>query len=100
MSVTTRLHLDQWGDLTVQRTQDVEPILDHNAHLRSERQKSVGTETWGRHVASIPCVILERWFNEELARGNTSIKLFGPEMDAIVQRKLQDPDWKWLRVDR
>lgn len=91
----TRMTLDN-GDLIVERTQDCAPILDRNAQLRGERQKS----DWGRHVASIPNVIMERWLNEELARGNTTIKLFGPEMDKIVARKLRDPDWRWLRTDK
>jgi hypothetical protein len=95
MSVATRLKMDN-GDLIVERVQDCEPILERNHYLRGERQKSDVM----RHVASIPCVILERWFNEELQRGNTTIKLFGPEMDKIVQKKLRDPDWKWLRTDR
>jgi hypothetical protein len=51
-------------------------------------------------VARIPNVILTRWLNEEWQRGNISIKLFGPEMDALVERKLQDPDWAWLRTDK
>jgi hypothetical protein len=28
------------------------------------------------------------------------IKVFGPEMDALVDRKLKDPDWKFLRTDK
>jgi hypothetical protein len=63
-------------------------------------QKSVGTETWGRHVASIPCVIIERWMNEDWQRGNVELKMAGDEFDKMVQRKLQDPDWKWLRTDK
>lgn len=99
MSIATKLILDD-GDLKVVRSQDCQDILDRNATLRSMAQKSHGTETWGRHVASIPCVILERWMNEEYARGNVSLKMFGPEMDALVKRKLNDPDWRWLRVDK
>jgi len=92
----TRIHLDSNGDdFAVEMTQDVEPILEHNKALRSMAQKS----DWGRHVASIPNVIMTRWLNEELERGNTTIKMFGPEMDALVDRKLKDPDWAWLRTD-
>jgi hypothetical protein len=91
----THLTLD-WNTLIAERWQDVEPILERNKALQGIPQKS----DWGRHVASIPCVILERWFNEELARGNTSIKMFGKEMDAIVKKKLADPDWRWLRTDK
>ena len=93
----TKIHLDSNGkDLTVETSQDVEPILEHNKMLRDMEQRS----DWGRHVASIPNVIMVQWLNEEWQRGNTSIKLFGPEMDALVERKLKDPDWAWLRTDR
>ena len=59
-------------------TQDVGPILDRNAELRAQPQRG----DFGRHVASIPNVILVRWLNEEYARGNT-----GPaHVHAGVQR--------------
>ena len=83
-------------DLVVNRVQDVEPILERNKVLRGIAQPS----DWGRHVATIPNVILEKWFNDEWQRGNVSIRMFSPEFDAIVERKLQDPDWKWLRTDK
>lgn len=95
--IETRLHLDRAErTITAERLQDCEPILDHNAQLRSMPQ----TSDMMRHVASIPAVILEKWLMEEWQRGNVTLKLFGPEMDALVERKLRDPDWKWLRVDR
>ena len=90
----TRLHFDS-GNLTVENVQDVGDILDNNARLRATPQKS----DWGRHVASIPNIIMTRWLNEEWARGNTTIRLLGPEMDALVERKLKDPEWAYLRTD-
>ena len=90
----TRIHQDG-RLLTVEQVQDVEPILDLNAELRKQKQKS----DWGRHVASIPNVILTRWLNEEYERGNINLRPFTPEFDNIVQRKLQDPEWKYLRTD-
>ena len=75
--------------------QDVEPILERNKWLRSQRQKS----DWGRHVATIPNVILMRWLNEEHARGRTDLALFSKEFDDVVKRKLNDPDWAYLRTD-
>ncbi len=82
--------------LTINRVQDVEPILEDNKRLQAEPQSR---RTPFRHIARIPNVILERWFNEELARGNVSLKWGGKEFDAIIKRKLQDPDWKFLRTD-
>jgi hypothetical protein len=82
-------------DLAIKHTQDVEPILEANKQLRSMEQRS----DWGRHVAEIPNVIYVKWLDEEHARGNTSLRLFTPEFDAIVQKKLQDPEWAYLRTD-
>ena len=93
----TTVHLDRGGrDLTVEHRQDVEPILEWNRASRAEEQRS----DWGRHVARIPNVIYVRWLDEEHARGNTGLRLFTPEFDAIVQRKLKDPEWAYLRTDR
>lgn len=75
---------------------DVEPILEHNKALRSMPQKS----DWGRHVASIPNIIMVKWLNEEFQRGNTNLRYLSPEWDKIVEKKLRDPDWAYLRVDR
>jgi hypothetical protein len=77
-------------------TQNVQPILEHNAALRGEAQRGA----WGRHVATVPNVILARWLNEEHARGNTQLRMFTPEFYALVARKLRDPEWKHLRTDK
>lgn len=92
--VLTRLHFEG-RTIVRERVQDVEPILEHNKALRSQEQHS----DWGRHVASIPNVIYERWFNEEYARGNITLRPYSKEMDEIVARKLKDPEWAWLRTD-
>jgi hypothetical protein len=83
-------------DLAIEHRQDVEPILEWNRQARREEQKS----DWGRHVARIPNVIYVKWLDEERGRGNINLRLFTPEFDAIVQKKLQDPDWAYLRVDK
>jgi hypothetical protein len=91
----TKFHIDN-GKVAVEQIQDVEPILERNKALRTEDQKS----DWGRHVASIPNVIYVKWLNEEHARGNMSLRMFTPEFDLIVQKKLQDPEWAYLRTDK
>ena len=95
--VRIRAHLDSNGDdLAIEHIQDVEPILQWNRQARCEEQRS----DWGRHVARIPNVIYVRWLNEEHARGNASLRMFTPEFDLVVQRKLDDPEWAYLRTDR
>jgi hypothetical protein len=92
----TTVSLDRAGTVIASATQDVEPILERNQRLRAEPQ----TSDWGRHVATIPNVILLKWLNEAHARGNTGMRMFTKEFDALVKRKLEDPDWKYLRTDR
>jgi len=92
--VQSRTHFDG-RTIVRERVQDVEPILEHNAMLRTMEQNS----DWGRHIGCIPNVIYERWFNEEYARGNVTLRMYSKEMDEIVSRKLKDPEWAYLRVD-
>ncbi|WP_315704547.1 MULTISPECIES: hypothetical protein [unclassified Bradyrhizobium] len=95
--VLIRPHLDSDGKgLAIEHAQDVAPILRWNKEARRDEQYS----DWGRHVARIPNVIYLRWLNEEHAKGNTTLRMFTPEFDQIVQKKLNDPDWAYLRTDR
>ena len=79
---------------TFVRVQDIEPYLEHNKQLRTMEQKG----DW-RHTSSIPNVILMRWLNEEIDRGYKGLRLYSKEFDKIIQRKLKDPDWAYLRTD-
>lgn len=81
--------------LLFERVQDIEDILENNKTLRTQEQKS----DWGRHIASIPNIIMERWLNEEYAKGNTALRMFTREFDELVAKKLKDPDWAFLRTD-
>jgi hypothetical protein len=92
----TTVSLDRAGRVIASATQDVEPILERNQLLRAEPQ----TSDWAHHVATIPNVILLKWLNEAHARGDTALRMFTKEFDALVKRKLEDPDWKYLRTDR
>jgi hypothetical protein len=95
MSIT-RLSLDRGEKLIVAESiQDVEPIVEHNKDLQSEHQKS----DWGRHIASVPDVIVTKWLNEEHARGNNELRYLGPGFDAWFKRKLDDPDNRAWRTD-
>jgi hypothetical protein len=92
----TEVHVDQSERLlTLNRVQDVEPIIELNKYLQTVKQKS----DWGRHKAHIPNIFLEKWLREEWDKGNVNLRIFTPEFDALIDRKIEDPDWKFLRVD-
>lgn len=96
MTVSTSLHIDESArQFTFKRTQDVEDIIEANKRDAATSQQS----DWGRHVARIPNIFLEQWLNEEYRKGNVNLRLFTPEFDKLIARKLQDPDWRFLRTD-
>jgi hypothetical protein len=98
----TRLILDQAPKARDSRIiavteQDVEPILEHAKALANEPKLPRRRGDFARHVATVPNVLLAGLLDEEHARGNTSLRLFSPEFNALVQRKLAS-DWKHFRV--
>ena len=90
MTVQTRFRRDGY-----ERIQDVEDIIERNKRRQNEPQDRKSSF---RHIAEIPNIFIEKWMREEWARGNVNLKWSDKEMDRIVERKLKDPDWKWLRT--
>lgn len=91
---TVIVPLTEKRSVTVYSADDVEAILEHNKTLRSLEQPS----DWGRHIASIPNVIMVRWLNDEWQRGN-NVRYLSKEWDELVAKKLRDPEWAYLRTD-
>lgn len=91
--VETRIHPGKDGSVTFERVQDVEPILENNHRLRSEDQKS----DLGRHIATIPNVLIEKWINEE---GAPVLAMNKDEFAKFIKHKLDDPDYAYLRTDK
>ena len=92
--VVARVHLEPDGSsLTIEHVQDVEAILARNKALQGEPQKS----DWGRHIATIPNVVLVQWMNQE---GADVLRMSSDEFAAFIRKKLADPDWRHLRTDK
>jgi hypothetical protein len=94
VTVQTLYHADG-RQITIERVQDVEPILEDNKLLQTIEQRS----DWGRHVARVPNVVLEKWLNEEWERGNISMQFGSDEFYEMVRRKLRDPEYRAFRTD-
>lgn len=90
--IETRLHYD-WAEenLVVERRQDVEPILNFNKKLYTHNDGYSPDRTL-RRVASIPNVVIEQWETQE------GINVYTKEGWERVKRKLNDPDYLFLRT--
>jgi hypothetical protein len=85
----------QDGVLVQKFVEDVDPILDHNALLRTIPQ----TRTDGlKHKATIPVAVLYQWMSEAWDAGH-ALRFGGEEFNELVARKLRDPNYKYLLVD-
>ena len=81
------------GKIVVSRTEDVEPALDAIKELRDTPEAHKAAPLGGRYVASIPTIVLEQWCVEAGIQPWETTKLSG-----LIRRKLNDPDYKKLRV--
>ncbi len=77
-------------DMHVRRTQDVEAILDDNKRLYTLNDGYTPSRDF-RRVASIPMTVVEQWMNE-------GIDIFKHEHAEAIRKKLNDPDWRYLRT--
>ena len=76
--------------------QDVEDIIENNKRLASETPRQ---NEWMRHIATIPHNIRFKWWIEE-TNGNPEMPIWSLRFEnEIVAKKLEDPEWRYLRVD-
>lgn len=83
--------VEQDGKLTIQRSQDVQSLLDDNARLGSIAPSAHGDAKF-RLAGRIPLVVAEQWASECGAAVGTQ------EFGLYVKRKLLDGDFARLRV--
>lgn len=91
MSLRTRLLPQADGTLVIERSQDVELLLERNKAL------CTADAGWNRsrdlrRAASIPLAVVEKWLNEE------GIDVFDPNHAAAVRRKLNSSEYAHLRT--
>ena len=78
---------------TIERVQNIAPILDRNKALYNDgdyKQKTMKDSFW--HAAHIPMIVIEKWRNEE------GIDVFNPEHINKVRAKLNSSEYQYLRT--
>src|SRR5262245_31795988 len=86
-----RLHDGGWAHETVQ---DVQPFLDANKEAQDHCDPDSPSGEL-RLVARIPPIFAQKWFNDD----GIDIWSPDPDMQRAVDRKLNDPEYRWLRTD-
>lgn len=96
--VKTKIHAD--GKVEIIRTQDIEAILEDNKAKQNDRSFNNGMSATGdmKHVAKVPLIIWEQWWQKECTRQGKIIPFYGRDMNEIVRCQLNDPANKFLRT--
>lgn len=92
--VTQYYHDDEkTGKWAIETVQDMEPFLELNKALQNQPDYSkngIKREWW--HVARIPVLVQQKWLSED------GIDIYKKEHWPRVKKKLNDPEWRYLRT--
>ena len=79
--------------IVVKEEQDVTSLLDRNKALFNEPDhRKHGMKECFMHAATIPPILIHKWLKEE------GIDFFKKEHWPRVQKKLNDPEYRYLRT--
>lgn len=88
--VHRHVHLSDDGVFTERLVQDCEPVLEINKAMTLHNDGyTPGREM--RRAASIPMGVVLKWREE-------GIDIFNPNHAYAIKRKLNDPEWRYLRT--
>ena len=88
---STHVKFEADGTVLIRTEQDTQGILDANHALRGLNDRGYTPSGDMRRVASIPLAIVMQWAQE-------GIDVFSGEHQDRVARKLNDPDYAYLRT--
>ncbi len=89
----TAMEISESEELAVIHTrQDVQPLIDRNKRFQNSGLDGYTPSRDWQQVASIPAVLIEKWYKEE------GIRWWDPAHKDRLLRKLDDPDLRYLRT--
>ena len=98
--VATSMQVDPDGSFRVRTSQDAEPIIEHNKARQTDGSNGYSKTREMRHVASIPVNVIYQWLQADGILPSTWMRMKRGEHLSYYRKKLNDPDWAYLRVDK
>lgn len=90
--ITTRLHWDEHTEsIHVERTQDVEPLLERNKALKAAGWDGFNDDRTLQATHEIPLTVLEQL-------GKEGLEWWNPAHDAEIRRRINDPALNGFRI--
>jgi len=82
---------DDGKSFSIVTEQDAQPHIEMNKKLQGMGREYYAQDNDMWRVASIPIGIVMKWLVED------GIDVYNPEHSAAVTKKLNDPEWKYLK---
>lgn len=98
--INTKRQFTHDGKIITKSSQDIGVILEANKRDQNDSDFNNGYTPEGdmKHVARVPLVVWQHWWKDECKRRGKQIPIYGKEMQAVIRKKLNDPDNKFLRT--
>jgi hypothetical protein len=91
--ISSSIGYDEGSDkYVIHSEQDCEPTIELNKILYNDGTEGYGPTREWRRAASIPNIILQKWYQEE------GIRYWDSEDTPKLMAKLDDPEWRYLRT--
>ena len=86
------------GDTIIATHQDVQPIIDANIAGQNSGHDGYNRDRNMRHFAEVPHNIVHQWMMDDQLPPSYYFRMGRAEKEAYVRRKMNDPDWAYLRA--
>lgn len=94
--IATYHHYDDSTKITsIERVQNIEPILERNKALANTEHEKKGIKNSWWHAGIIPLTVIEEWLKEGVDAFSED-----PWHRKKVKQKLNSPDYRYLRTGR
>jgi hypothetical protein len=90
----TDVKFDSDGKMIIRSLQNVDPIIDHNKEMMNHGDIASTIGGLARRYAQIPLNIVYQWLVED------GLDVFDPDHQERLARKLNDPDYRYLRTHK
>ena len=91
--VVSTFHYEEMEDRAIVKvSQDCEAIVEHNKAMQTEDPR---LGDWGKRIALIPNVVVQKWMQED---GINFLTLPKKEKGVYLRRKLNSPEYRYLRT--
>jgi|3_EtaG_2_1085321.scaffolds.fasta_scaffold313007_2 hypothetical protein len=97
--VMTSIETDEGAGKThIRVQQDVENIIDANKAGQNSGHDGYNRDRSMRHLAEVPFGVIHQWMMDDGLPVRRYFQMSKAEKEAYVTRKLNDPNWAYLRA--